>query len=148
MQEDATRNIEATARLREFVSPLTAPDLARDLGGGWTVAMALGHLAFWDRFQTSQLRLLAAGEPAAEDTDAVSDVTNEALQAVLAALSPDEVGRLATTAAADVDAAVVALPEALMVRLASSAEHAYLVRRWAHREEHIEQIRGALSASR
>ncbi len=42
------RNAAATERLRALVARLAPPDLGCALGGGWTVAFALCHLAFWD----------------------------------------------------------------------------------------------------
>ena len=39
-------------RLAAVVGRLTEADLACPLGGGWTVATALAHLAFWDRCNT------------------------------------------------------------------------------------------------
>jgi uncharacterized damage-inducible protein DinB len=56
MHPDAARNTEATRRLRELVATLSDADLAAPLGGGWTVAMALGHLAFWDGRQRAALQ--------------------------------------------------------------------------------------------
>ena len=43
-------NVEATAALGDLIASLSPEDLAADLGEGWTVPMALAHLAFWDSF--------------------------------------------------------------------------------------------------
>ena len=48
---DLRRNAEATNRLQALVARLEETDLARSLGGGWTVRFALAHLAFWDARQ-------------------------------------------------------------------------------------------------
>ena len=37
------------ARLKAFVAGLSDDDAARPIGHGWTVGVALAHLAFWDR---------------------------------------------------------------------------------------------------
>jgi DinB superfamily len=145
MHPDAERNAEATARLMDLLARLTEADLERSVGGGWTVAMALGHLAFWDRLQTAQLRLIASGAPPAEDTAAVTSVTNEAVEPLLAVAAPLAVGSLAVTAAELVDEAVNHLDGGTLARLLEG-ELAYLVRRWMHREEHIEQIAAALAS--
>jgi len=43
-------NDRERARLKSFVVRLTDEELGRSLGDGWTVAAALMHLVFWDRF--------------------------------------------------------------------------------------------------
>ena len=48
---DLRRNRASTERLRALVAGLEAAELARPLGGGWTVGFALAHLAFWDQRQ-------------------------------------------------------------------------------------------------
>ena len=141
MHPDAAHNVEATARLRALVDGLSAGDLRRSLGGGWTVAMALGHLAFWDGRQAAELRWIVAGGALEPEGD--SDATNEALGPLLRALVPEECGEIALVAAADVDAVAADLPDSLVARLLAG-EEAYLMRRWAHREEHIEQVMRAL----
>ena len=58
---DVLRNTEATRRLRELVARLGPDELRRSLGGGWTVAVALTHLTFWDTRQDAALRDYAGG---------------------------------------------------------------------------------------
>src|SRR4051794_19219710 len=49
------RNQAAMQRLTDLVGRLTDDDLARSLGGGWTIKAALAHLAFWDRYAVALL---------------------------------------------------------------------------------------------
>jgi hypothetical protein len=44
--ETVNANAEVTRRLEVVVGRLSDADLGRDLGGGWTVSVALAHLAF------------------------------------------------------------------------------------------------------
>jgi len=42
-------NARSVDRLRQLVDRLDDRAMGRDLGEGWTVGVALAHLAFWDR---------------------------------------------------------------------------------------------------
>ena len=42
------RNKNEHARLRQLIARLSDADLVRPVSGGWTVAAALAHMAFWD----------------------------------------------------------------------------------------------------
>ena len=67
-------NAAELERLRALVARLTAADLARPLGGGWTVAMALAHLAFWDHRRRAQLQQWARSgtEPVSGDSSSIN----------------------------------------------------------------------------
>jgi hypothetical protein len=43
------RNRASTARIRALAARLTDADMQHPVGEHWTVAIALAHLAFWDR---------------------------------------------------------------------------------------------------
>lgn len=140
-----TANAEATAALRTLVGSLGETELSADLGGGWTVSMALAHLAFWDgwhlaRWQRAAATCAVAPAPVADE---VSDRANEALEATWRALAPDRAAALALHAAAEVDALVAGLADA-SVDAAREAGGTRWVERWPHRHDHLEQIRRAL----
>jgi len=44
-----TENTHERQRLRTLVARVSDDDLTRPLPNGWTVAITLAHLAFWDR---------------------------------------------------------------------------------------------------
>jgi hypothetical protein len=52
----ATENTHERQRLRTLVARLSDEDLTRPLPNGWTVAITLAHLAFWDRQRLALLR--------------------------------------------------------------------------------------------
>jgi hypothetical protein len=134
-------NTAVTARLEALVGRLSDADLARDLGSGWTIAVALSHLAFWDRRVAYVLeRWMRDGTPHVELDD---DVVNSALEAVHQAVEPRAAGRLAVEAAKAADAAIARVSDAIAHQLIAE-DHAYLLRRNGHRGEHIEQIEAAL----
>ena len=133
-------NAAVTASLEALVGRLSDADLARDLGGGWTVAVALSHLAFWDRRVAYVLeRWMRDGVPHVELDD---DVVNNALEALHQSVEPRAAARLAVEAAKAADAAIARVPDAIAQRLIAE-DHAYLLRRSGHRGEHIEQIETA-----
>ena len=134
-------NAAVTARLEALVGRLSDADLLRDLGGGWTVAVALSHLAFWDRRIAYMLdRWMRDGTPHAELDD---DVVNNALEALHQAVEPRAAARLAVESAKAADAAIARTPDAIANQLIAE-DHAYLLRRSGHRGEHIEQIEAVL----
>jgi hypothetical protein len=147
MHTDAARNIEATGRLRELVAALSDADLAAPLGGGWMVAMALGHLAFWDVRQRAALQyFIDTGVLIGDELPAPHnpDLTNPALEPLLALLDHGGLPALVVEAARAVDETVAGLEDRAIEGILGG-EHAYVARRWAHREEHITQIQGATS---
>lgn len=136
-----SENAAVTARLKALVARLGDTDLARDLGGGWTVSVALSHLAFWDRRIAYMLeRWMRDGTPHVELDD---DVVNNALEAVHQAVEPRAAARLAVESARAADAAIARAPDAIANQLIAE-DHGYLLRRTGHRTEHIEQIEAAL----
>jgi hypothetical protein len=136
-------NAAVTNRLEALVARLTAADLARDLGGGWTVHVALGHLAFWDRRIAYMLtRWAKEGTPHEELDD---DVVNRALEGLLLSVQPREAARLCIESAKAANAAIESTPDSIAERILAE-DHAYLLLRQNHRTEHIEQIEAALNA--
>ncbi len=135
-------NAMVTTRLEALVARLSDADLARDLGGGWTVAVALSHLAFWDRRIAYMLdRWTRDGTPHEELDD---DVVNNALEAMHQAVEPRAAARLAVESAQAADAAITRAPDAIANQLIAE-DHAYLLRRAGHRTDHIEQIEAVLT---
>ena len=62
-------------RLEAIASRLGETELQRDLDGGWTVAVALAHLAFWDRLYLQHLRRWQEeGLPSDDPGDSLNDV--------------------------------------------------------------------------
>ena len=134
-------NARASAELRGLVETLSAEDLVIDAGGGWTVAVLLGHLAFCDRWQVARWDGATAAGLAlpTEVSDNVADLANAALEPTWRALPGETAAVLAVEAAAEIDALVAALPDA-----AVAAGRPRLVDRSLHRLEHVAQIRRAI----
>ncbi|MXY88834.1 MAG: hypothetical protein F4Y92_08245 [Dehalococcoidia bacterium] len=137
--EDLQRNDAATSRLSALVERLQMADLERSLGGGWTVAFALAHLAFWDARQHVALQGYDRGEGFPPEDKAVNDT----LEAVAPLLRGEAAGQEAVRAAMLVDATVAGLSEAQRMSLAEEGV-GFAVQRWQHREDHIAQIEAVL----
>ncbi|HVK13495.1 MAG TPA: hypothetical protein VM597_32410 [Gemmataceae bacterium] len=138
----AESNRVQTERLRELVARLDADMLAVRLPNGWTVAVALAHVAFWDRQRLCLMRRWAAGDWCDGGYD--GDLFNEALLPVLEAVSPDRAAALALRTAEEVDAFLLAAPDDL-VRAALSRPDRPNLDRGSHREGHLDQIERALA---
>ena len=136
---DLQRNAEATQGLRDLVARLDAADLERSLGGGWTVAFALVHLAFWDARQAAALRGYTGGGPLPPEDEAV----NPTLEAIAGMFDAEAAARTAVEAAAAVDAAAATLTAEERAALRDAGQE-YAFRRWPHREEHSAQIEAVL----
>ncbi|MFA6958517.1 MAG: maleylpyruvate isomerase N-terminal domain-containing protein [Thermoanaerobaculia bacterium] len=142
--EFAESNRRETARLEALVARLDARDLALRLPNGWTIAVALSHVAFWDRQRLCLMRAWAAGT---DCTGAYAgDVFNDALQPLLEMLPPDRAMALAVRAAREVDALLLELPDAVIAAALARPDKPNLDR-GSHRGHHLDQIEAALRAA-
>ncbi len=141
-------NRESRERLAGLVAGLTPTQLAMDLGEGWTVASVLGHVGFWDRWQGDRWELMLAGSWRADDESvlAAEDLANDALHAYWALQSGGDLGRLAVEAATRVDSLVEGAPDDRIDRMLAGP-NAFVVERFRHRGEHLEQIERAIAAA-
>src|SRR6266567_2639704 len=85
----AESNRSQTERMRRLVQRLNPAMLAARLPNGWTVAGALGHLAFWDRLRLCLMRRWAAGDFCSGAYD--TDLFNETVQPLLEMIPPERV---------------------------------------------------------
>jgi hypothetical protein len=135
-------NRASTARIRALAARLSDAELGHSVGAHWTVAIALAHLAFWDR---RVLHLLDMAEREGLDKAPVIDISvNDLSLPFWAALPPREAVRIAIEASGALDQRLEALPPHLLeVVLAGNPRW---VRRDAHRNAHLDEIDAALRA--
>ena len=138
----AESNRSQTERLRRLVRRLTADMLAVRLPHGWTVAVALAHLAFWDRQRLCLMRRWAAGETCHGGYD--GELFNEVLQPFLEMIPPDRAAAAALQAAEEVDAFLLAVPDAVVQAALARPDRPNLDR-GSHREYHLDRIERALA---
>lgn len=138
----AVENAHERQRLQTLISSLSDEDMNRRLANGWTVAITLAHLAFWDQRQLVLLKRWERNgvQPAPADVDTI----NEAVRILAAALPSRTAAQLAIEAAEAIDHEL----EQISADLAAEIEargHSRMLRRALHRREHLDKIEQALS---
>ena len=138
----AESNRVQTERLRKLVGRLDAEMLAIRLPNGWTVAVALAHIAFWDRQRLSLMRRWTAGNWCNGGYD--GELFNEVLLPFLEAIPPDQAAAIALKSAEEVDAFLLTVPDELVEAALARPDRPNLDR-GSHREGHLDQIEKALA---
>ncbi len=134
-------NAKERRRLAALVTPLTEDELGILLPNGWTVAVALAHLAFWDLRQVTLLRRWTEQgvKPGSLDAEAI----NEPLSLLSEAMPLESAVALVLDAAETVDHAVEKLSEAQVNQLIEMGFERNL-QRFSHRKNHLDKIEKAL----
>lgn len=141
----ADRNERSQHRLQQLLARLAPDEYAVELADGWTVGATLAHLAFWDRWAGRRWREWERHGGFLTYPDDLIETANAAALPEWLALPPDVAAGLALASAAEIDAAIDALPpEAVAVALDSG--RAALVDRSLHRSAHLDEIEAALAA--
>jgi hypothetical protein len=140
--EFAESNRVQTERLRRLVGRLTPEMLAIRLPRGWTVAVALAHIAFWDRQRLCLMRRWAAREACSGAYD--GELFNEVLQPFLEMIPPERAAAAALECAQEVDAFLLSVPDEVVQEALTRPDRPNLDR-GSHREYHLERIEQALA---
>src|SRR5215468_8636210 len=138
----AESNRVQTERLRRLVGRLDAGMLAVRLPNGWTVAVALAHIAFWDRQRLCLMRRWAAGNWCNSGYD--GELFNEVLLPFLEAIPPDRAVAMAVQTAEEVDAFLLTVPDEVVEAALARPDRPNLDR-GMHREGHLDRIERALA---
>jgi DinB family protein len=137
-------NTRERERLRALVERLDEDELRIPVNPHWTVAGVFGHIAFWDARVLALADKLERGTPFSPSDTEPEDVDwiNDASRALIHAIPPLEVARLALRTAEETDARVATLP---VDRLwpADPESPLYAVRA-SHRGEHLDEVEEAL----
>jgi hypothetical protein len=147
MSEDRSyiaQNTRERERLRALVERLTEDELRAPVNEYWTVAAVLGHIAFWDARILSLAEKIERGVPFSPSDTEPEDVDwiNDASRALIHAIPPRDVARLAIEIAEETDARVGTLPvDRLWPRDPDSPLYAT---RASHRGEHLDEVEAAL----
>jgi len=130
-------NAKARGRLISLVARLTDEELRLPLGGGWTIAVALAHLAFWD--QRSLFLMRKWKKSGVERSPIDIDLTNDSLLSLWLALPPRVAAELAASSAEAIDRELEeAAPE--MIAAIESLGEKFRLYRSIHRKLHLDQI--------
>src|SRR6185436_14787544 len=136
------RNRASTDRIRALAARLTDAEMQQPVGEHWTVAIALAHLAFWDRRVMYVLDMTER-----DNTLFIPEIdifVNDLSLPLWAAIPPREAARIAIETAEALDRRLEDFSPALLEQL-----YAYN-KRWVvralHRGEHLEEVDAALKS--
>jgi len=137
-----TENTRERERLRALVSRLSDEELRLDIGGGWTIAAALAHLAFWDQMSLVRIRQWRRLGVSSSSLD--PDVINDALLPLLLSIPPRKAADLAIAAAEAIDHELGQLSPDMIAAIETLGDKRRLFRS-IHRDMHLDQIEEALT---
>jgi hypothetical protein len=134
------RNRASTERIRALAASLTDEEMRHPVGEHWTVAIALAHLAFWDR------RVMYVLDVTERDgklfIPEIDIFVNDLSLPLWAAIPPREAARIAIETSEELDRRLEDYQPALLEEI-----HAYN-QRWVvralHRGEHLNEVDAAL----
>ena len=132
-----SENDQARERLISLVKRLTDEELKLVLGNGWTIAVALAHLAFWD--QRSLFLMRKWKKSGVELSPIDIDLTNDSLLSLWLALPPRAAAELAVASAEAIDRELEAAAPEMIAAIESLGEKFRLYRS-IHRKLHLDEI--------
>jgi len=136
------QNRTSTQRIRTLAARLNDPELLKPVGKDWTVAIALAHLAFWDR---RMMHVLDVTEHNGKLTAPEIDLSvNDWSLPLWAAIPPRAAARIAVETAESLDARLESFPAALLEEIYSYNKR--WVIRAMHRNEHLDAVDAALKS--
>ena len=139
-QSFAERNRTATERIRSIAGGLTDEEMLHPVGEHWTVAIALAHIAWWDRRvmyvldMTEQQGSLFIPE--------IDIFINDISLPLWAAIPPREAARIAIEEAEILDGRLEAYSRNLLEEIYNYNPR--WVIRALHRNEHLDEVDAAL----
>jgi hypothetical protein len=134
-------NQKERERLLAFMAGLKEKDFKRRLPNGWSVSVALAHLAFWDFRQVTMLQRWLAEKKAPGTLDVLA--INEPLSLLSEAIPGPVVVKFTKAAAEMSDQSVEALTQAQADEFLKVGTERFL-HRAQHRREHLDKIVKAL----
>ncbi len=135
-------NRASTNRVRTLTERLTDEEMQHPVGEHWTVAIAVAHLAFWDR------RVMYVLDMTERDgklfIPEIDIFVNDLSLPLWAAIPPREAARIAIETSEALDKRLENYPQALLEEI-----HKYN-KRWVvralHRNEHLDEVDAALKS--
>jgi len=137
-----TENAKEREKLCSLVAGITDEELSLPLGGDWTIAVALAHLAFWD--QRSLLLMRKWQQSGVEPSPIDIDVINDSLLPLLRVIPPRAAADLAVSSAEAIDRELQKASSDLIDSIESLGEKFRLYRS-IHRKLHLDEIEARLA---
>lgn len=141
-----TENAKSRERLRQLVDDISDEELNLIIyKEGWTIAVALAHLAFWD--QRRRVLLQKWKQEGVTPSSFEEDIINDALLPFLLAIPPRKASELAILTAEILDHELEEVsPELITAIEALGDRHA--LNRSIHRKMHLDEIEALLKSKR
>jgi hypothetical protein len=134
------QNRASTRRIRDLAGRLSDEEMLHPVGEHWTVAIALAHLAFWDR------RVLHVLDQSERDgklfIPQIDIFVNDLSLPLWAAIPPREAARIAIETAETLDQRLENYPPELLEEIYTYNKR--WVVRAMHRGEHLDEVDAAL----
>jgi hypothetical protein len=135
-------NRASTNRIRDLAARLSDAEMQHPVGEHWTVAIALAHLAFWDR------RVLYVLDMTERDgalfVPAIDIFVNDLSLPLWAAIPPREAARIAIETSEALDKRLEDYPPTLLEEI--YAYNKRWVVRTLHRGEHLAEVDATLKS--
>jgi hypothetical protein len=112
---------------------------------GWTIAVAFGHLAFWDERRRVMLKIWK--QKGVAQSPYFEDIFNDALLPLLLAIPPRKAADLAIITAEALDKELEKLP-AEMIKAIEALKEPHALNRAIHRKIHQDEIEAFLKTKR
>ena len=136
-----SENARERERLRLIVERLTDEESSLPMYAGWTIAAALGHLAYWD--QRSLMLMRKWDRDGVEPSPIDIDVTNDSLLPLLLVIPPRAAADLAVSSAEAIDRELEEASPELIAAIESLGEE-FRWYRSIHRKLHLDEIEETL----
>jgi hypothetical protein len=142
-------NDKSRDRLQKLVNSISDEELKYIIyKEGWTIAVMLGHVAFWDKRRALNLtEWKQNGITPSGINEVDTRIINDVLVPFLLALAPRKAATLALTAAEKVDKVIAGLPGELVKKIEALGDE-YALDRAKHRKMHLDEIDTLLKARR
>jgi hypothetical protein len=142
-------NEKSRERLQKLLNSLTVEELNYVIyKEGWTVAVMLGHLAFWDERRLALIKNWEQIGAKHSDITGIDEQTvNDALIPIFLAMPPRKAAGLALTAAEKVDKEIAKLRGKLVKKIEGLGDE-YTLYRSKHRNTHLDEIDEFLKVKR
>ena len=138
------RNRASTERIRALAARLSDDELRHPVGEHWTVAIALAHLAFWDRRVMYVLDMTE--RDGALFIPEIGIFVNDLSLPFWAALPPREAARIAIETSETLDRRLEVYPPHLL-EIVHAGNPRWVIRA-LHRNEHLDEVDAALKSPR
>ena len=143
------KNKEWREKLQKFVSKVTDKELNLVIyKEGWTIAVMLGHLAFWDERRIELLKLWQRNDFTASGIEGTNmHIINNALVPLFLSASPRKLAELAVDTAQRVDKIIEELTDDVVKKIKALKEPTALDR-GHHRQMLLDEIEAFLKTTR